>query len=1464
MVNRQRLLNDLKPLLKQMEADLRARCDEVAEIDAGLKREYNEARAADRTGATFEEWRADLITQVAVAWVLSCVFVRFLEDNELISPPRISGRVSDEKPGDRSQKTGVGGPAHSSQPIAHSSAGLSRARDERDLYFRAHPTDTDRDYLLSVFDDLAKFPGTKDVFGPHNPVSAYRNWLSGDAAQKLIEFFQKVDTDGTGEIIHDFTDPDWDTRFLGDLYQDLSEAARKKYALLQTPIFVEEFILERTLEPAISEFGLAGFKMIDPACGSGHFLLGSFARILARWRKQEPGTPDRELVNRSLMSVHGVDLNPYAVAIARFRVLLAAMHECRITQLKDSPAFKFNLACGDSLLHGARPFTGGIQTTFDPEDPNVKHVYSTEDRERLVQFLGHGQYHAVMANPPYITPKDAQQSTNIRSRYTSCYMQYALSVPFMERIFDLAVRGDNGTQNAGFTGQITANSFMKREFGKRLIEQHLKRLDLTHVIDTSGAFIPGHGTPTVVLFGRNRLPVTRTIRAVLGIKGEPSTPEDPSNGLVWTAILNQLDRAGSQSDFVSVTDAPREQFDKHPWSIGGGGAAELKERLDQIGTQTLCDIIETISAGICITREDDAYLIDESSLARNLIAQPFRIASVQGEHVRDWRIEGAGSALFPYDSELNPIDVIRGLRVHRFLWPYKELLWRRRELGGDHRKLDRTWWEWNRFLTHRFRTPVGITYAEVASHNHFVIDRGGKVFNRTAPVIKLPADADENAHLALLGLLNSSTACFWMKQVSHQKQMMGGDGIRISDKCKVPYAFNGTMLEKLPIPKKWESGELRHRLLDLTRQIDAIASTLNALSADAALGDGIESGQAVSNRWREHQIRASRLKSQMVFMQEELDFTVYALFDLCSLDLLCDKNSWPNLAIDGGDRPFCILAQSNPDGFVVPSEVPLSWPEELRQLWQRRIDAIRTTPELRLIEDPHYKRRWIGRQGLFNHNRRDDELRDSCERWLLNRLETYFDLDGRMSNAGTARGELREPRLTSAAKVADFALQDKEFMGVAELYVGRMDFDVVNLVMKLVTAQTVPYLPLLRYKPSGLDKRTAWERTWDLQRLDDSVDALFEVEHLRKLDVGESGTALRTVVQALRIDEHHKPAVLRELTTAAGYVAEAAKQRLDLASDTTLKPVKDAANRAKKTVIGEIPAPPKYVNADFASGDYWRLRGKLDVPKERWVSFPHCEGEDGTLVIAWAGYDHLQLARAIAERYELAKEQEGRKLVPLLAAIGQLIPWLKQWHNDVDPMFGTRMGDYFEGYLAEEAKALGLTVADVMAWTPPAKVQKQRARKIPVGAGGFPDSERDTLLISAALSLVTPEGISEDLHLDAMILMATPGRCRELVPDVTSFETAINSIDSEFWTDSTIKWKRVRKLLSQANAITVDPHSGLILRREPGFSKLRQRFGTAFDALGSIAITAGRSIQNATAKVQRQQDTARKREKRTA
>jgi hypothetical protein len=447
----------------------------------------------------------------------------------------------------------------------------------------------------------------------------------------------------------------------------------------------------------------------------------------------------------------------------------------------------------------------------------------------------------------------------------------------------------------------------------------------------------------------------------------------------------------------------------------------------------------------------------------------------------------------------------------------------------------------------------------------------------------------------------------------------------------------------------------------------------------------------------------------MIALQEELDWQCYNLYGLIGDAFLCDN---PPL-IKLGQRAFEIVLARKMEageeettwfvrhGSTPITEIPAEWPGDYRDVMQRRIDLIESDRNIGLVERPEYKRRW-------NIDPWEVQQERALRNWLLDRLEDYFNFDGRMNGQKTvtARGNLNEPRLSSVGKVSDMAKKDVDFMAVAELYAGRMDFDVANLVGDLIAAESVPCLPILRYKPSGLEKRAAWERTWEIQRLEDAVDVVFDVKQLNKLDPGRAEATLHSLVDSLRIDEQVKPQVLREALSAAGYVVEAAKQKLDPRSLLT-----DAAKRAKQIAVGDIPVPPKYTSADFLSSDFWRLRGKLDVPKERWVSFPHCEGEDGSLVIAWAGYDHLQLSRAIAERYEQAKEHEGRKLVPLLACIGQLIPWLKQWHNELDPAFGTRMGDYFENYLAEESKALGMSVDQVVAWTPPAKANNGRGKR---------------------------------------------------------------------------------------------------------------------------------------------------------
>src|SRR5690606_20817919 len=110
-----------------------------------------------------------------------------------------------------------------------------RVKESAREYFQRHPLENDRHYLLHAFAELAKAPAVAGLYDPaHNPL--YRLPISADAAAALVEFWQQVDPD-TGELLRNFTDSELNTRFLGDLYQDLSESARKRYALLQTPVF---------------------------------------------------------------------------------------------------------------------------------------------------------------------------------------------------------------------------------------------------------------------------------------------------------------------------------------------------------------------------------------------------------------------------------------------------------------------------------------------------------------------------------------------------------------------------------------------------------------------------------------------------------------------------------------------------------------------------------------------------------------------------------------------------------------------------------------------------------------------------------------------------------------------------------------------------------------------------------------------------------------------------------------------------------------------------------------------------------------------------------------------------------------------------------------------------------------------------------------------------------------------------
>jgi hypothetical protein len=1195
------LLADLKFQVRRLEDDLRERAGEIKEFDTSLRAEWQEACNAARVAATYESWLDERVTQSAVAWVLGTVFLRFCEDNGLIDLPYLSG------PGDR----------------------LAIAAERQQAFFEdpKNREQTDREWIVAGFtamsDASAVVAGLFDR--SHNPM--WRVTPSLDAAKALIAFWRTRGDDG--KIVHDFTDPRWDTRFLGDLYQDLSEHAKKTYALLQTPEFVEEFILDLVLDEAIDEFGLdaeppnspvklpRGIRVIDPTCGSGHFLLGAFKRLLKRWEENAPGAERWDLINRVLYSLHGVDKNPSAVAIARFRLLLAAMKAGGVVRLAETPDFVLNLAVGDSLIHGRG--APGVQGELF--GAGKVHTYTTEDVGeyiKSVDLLGVNTYHTVFGNPPYITVKDKAENESYRKRYSTCSGTYALSAPFAERFFKLACRAGGDRRGAGFVGQITANSFMKREFGKKLIENFFRlEIDLTYVIDTSGAYIPGHGTPTAILIGRNMMSTTRPVRAALGVRGEPKQPDDPSKGLVWHAIINQINEPGSASEWVSVTDLTKEDLSAFPWNLSGGGAKHLQLSIETASTARIRDTSKSVGRTTA-TGEDDLYFLPDDKTAQRLGESAYVRDLVVGDAVRDFSITKVIKLRNPYIDTSNKESIPSSHPLAtRSLWPARSILERRVIFGKTILERNEPWTSHLENYSSKLTTPFAITFAFVATHNHFALDRNARLFNRTAPIIKLKDEASEDDHLALLGALNSSTACFWLKQVSQSKGN-GGIGGGISDELwEHRFEFTGTKLQEFPLPSQLP--------LTFGRELDSLAQRAATVEPSVVAIDDIPTRERLDEAHNEHAF----LRGRMIALQEELDWEVYRLYGLLTqheaAELRTNTGSVPELKL--GERAFEIVLARKMDvgetetqwfarhGSTPVTEVPAHWPEAYKRVVKKRIETIEKLPRtIGLIERPEYKRRWASEPWKKKE-------KAALRNWLLDRCE-----DRELWFAADDTGS-PQPRPMTVNRLADLLRGDVDVVSVARLYAGP-DAELADVLAEIIDTEHVPHLAALRYKDTGLRKRAQWEDTWEKQREEDATG-----------------------------------------------------ERLD------------------------IPVPPKYASADFLKASYWRNRGKLDVPKERFISYPGTSPDgDPSLLLGWAGWDHREQAHALMTLIEERSTRDGwdrERLIPLLAGLAEGLPWVKQWHGDVDPAFGMSPADAYAGYLEDQQLKHGLSDEDLAGWRPP-------------------------------------------------------------------------------------------------------------------------------------------------------------------
>ena len=242
-----------------------------------------------------------------------------------------------------------------------------------------------------------------------------------------------------------------------------------------------------------------------------------------------------------------------------------------------------------------------------------------------------------------------------------------------------------------------------------------------------------------------------------------------------------------------------------------------------------------------------------------------------------------------------------------------------------------------------------------------------------------------------------------------------------------------------------------------------------------------------------------------------------------------------------------------------------------------------------------------------------------------------------------------------------------------------------------------------------LEDRSLWfdgefAVTRTVAQLADRVSTDEDWMSVARLYVGQVDVDPLAVVTGLFADEH-VPA-----QAAARYKPSGLKKRAEWERTWGLQRAEDRGED-----VGRIAVPPKYAQADFLRPSYWKQRGKLDVPKERFASVIGAERDassgDSTMVLAWAGFDHAQLAQALATllyQRQTVDGWTGEQLLSLVAALDELLPWVEQWHPEVAPGLGQPLAAFYRGQVDQVLASIGATIDDARTWAPPAPTRGRR------------------------------------------------------------------------------------------------------------------------------------------------------------
>ncbi len=364
---------------------------------------------------------------------------------------------------------------------------------------------------------------------------------------------------------------------------------RKRDGVYYTPEWVVDFIVEETIgsrleelqrecgwpqpgsdklpsEQAVLDYEerLKTIKVVDPACGSGAFLITALRFLLDEWtalqelRKQisknyQTREGENDALIRSILrdNLYGVDINPASVEITKLALWLHTARGDKPLSSLDDHIRDGNSLIGNSFYDGLAPYT--------PEEQERINAFDWE--RAFPSVFERGGFDVVIGNPPYVKLQNFRKvhtdmagflKSDAAGRVTYASTQtgnFDLFLPFIEK--GIALLNDDGR-----LGYIAPSLWTMNEYGQGLREHIMDGRHLYGWIDFQSFQVFEEATTYTALQFFSKRPNDSIKVAFLpdGILGE-----DPWGGNDSTLSYDQL-TFGDR--WLMTTGADRELIDK--------------------------------------------------------------------------------------------------------------------------------------------------------------------------------------------------------------------------------------------------------------------------------------------------------------------------------------------------------------------------------------------------------------------------------------------------------------------------------------------------------------------------------------------------------------------------------------------------------------------------------------------------------------------------------------------------------------------------------------------------------------------------------------------------------------------------------------------------------------------------------------------------------------------------------------